>query len=89
MASASKHAASLIPLVLLEHCQNNTGLTFLLIAPFILGMNGPRPSTWVFLCDLPSLATDTKVRFLGWYVLPNGYMLGMHLTLTLACGNMM
>ena len=36
---------------------------------FILGMNGPRPSTWTFLCDLPSLATDTKVRFLGWYVL--------------------
>ncbi|KAF3394493.1 hypothetical protein F1880_005296 [Penicillium rolfsii] len=28
-------------------------------------MNGPRPSNWVFLCDLPSLPTDYKVRFLG------------------------
>ncbi|KAF7716287.1 Uncharacterized protein PECH_005044 [Penicillium ucsense] len=28
-------------------------------------MNGPRPSIRVFLCDLPSLRTDTKVRFLG------------------------
>ncbi|OOQ82400.1 hypothetical protein PEBR_39187 [Penicillium brasilianum] len=28
-------------------------------------MNGPRASIRVFLCDLPALATDTKVRFLG------------------------
>lgn len=42
-------------------------------------MNGPRPSTWVFLCDLPSLAMDTKVRFLGWYVLAM-YMYDEYLT---------
>lgn len=46
-------------------------------------MNGPRPSTRVFLCDLPSLATDTKVRFLGWYVQAM-VMLGIHLTLTVS-----
>ncbi|CAI7652039.1 unnamed protein product [Penicillium bialowiezense] len=28
-------------------------------------MNGPRPSTRVFLSDLSSLQTDTKIRFLG------------------------
>lgn len=34
----------------------------------ILGMNGPRPSTRAFLCDLPCLPADAKIRFLGWYV---------------------
>ncbi|KAJ5536994.1 hypothetical protein N7513_010180 [Penicillium frequentans] len=28
-------------------------------------MNGPRPSTRAFLCDLPCLAADSKIRFLG------------------------
>ncbi|CAG7927817.1 unnamed protein product [Penicillium olsonii] len=28
-------------------------------------MNGPRPSTRVFLSDLTTLPTDTKIRFLG------------------------
>ncbi|KAJ5948595.1 hypothetical protein N7454_001902 [Penicillium verhagenii] len=28
-------------------------------------MNGPRPSTRTFLCDLPCLAADSKIRFLG------------------------
>ncbi|KAJ5585124.1 uncharacterized protein N7459_004924 [Penicillium hispanicum] len=28
-------------------------------------MNGPRPSTRAFLYDLPSLPSDTKIRFLG------------------------
>lgn len=31
-------------------------------------MSGPRPSTRAFLCDLPCLPADTKIRFLGWYV---------------------
>ncbi|KAJ5157417.1 uncharacterized protein N7482_008517 [Penicillium canariense] len=28
-------------------------------------MNGPRPSTRAFLCDLSSLPADSKIRFLG------------------------
>ncbi|KAJ5172140.1 hypothetical protein N7492_004733 [Penicillium capsulatum] len=28
-------------------------------------MNGPRPSTRAFLCDLPCLPVDAKIRFLG------------------------
>ncbi|KAJ5257116.1 hypothetical protein N7478_013220 [Penicillium angulare] len=28
-------------------------------------MNGPRPSTRAFLCDLPQLPADSKIRFLG------------------------
>ncbi|KAJ5679086.1 hypothetical protein N7462_007330 [Penicillium macrosclerotiorum] len=37
------------------------------LASFIssLGMNGPRPSTRAFLCDLPCLPADSKIRFLG------------------------
>lgn len=34
----------------------------------IPGMSGPRPSTRAFLCDLPCLSADSKVRFLGWCV---------------------
>ena len=33
------------------------------------GMNGPRASKRVFLYELSCLPADTKVRFLGWYVL--------------------
>ncbi|KAJ5908948.1 hypothetical protein N7495_001630 [Penicillium taxi] len=28
-------------------------------------MNGPRPSTFAFLCDLPYLPADSKIRVLG------------------------
>lgn len=31
-------------------------------------MSAPRPSTRAFLCDLPCLPADSKVRFLGWCV---------------------
>ncbi|KGO76479.1 Telomere length regulation/capping, TEN1 [Penicillium italicum] len=33
-------------------------------------MNGPRPSTRVFLSDLSSLQTDSKIRFLGCKIAP-------------------
>lgn len=59
--------------------QSKTEVFQILDLPFIPGMNGPRASIRVFLCDLRSLATDTKVRFLGWYV-RGTYMYGIHLT---------
>jgi Telomere capping, CST complex subunit len=34
-------------------------------------MNGPRPTTRVFLSELPSLPLHSKVRFLGWWALPS------------------
>ncbi|KAI2788649.1 hypothetical protein POX_e06670 [Penicillium oxalicum] len=44
-------------------------------------MNGPRPSIRAFLCDLPSLKTDTKVRFLGCvrqYLISTGHLILEH-----------
>ncbi|KAJ5294799.1 hypothetical protein N7508_009620 [Penicillium antarcticum] len=44
-------------------------------------MNGPRPSTRVFLSDLSSLQADSKVRFLGCvrhYTITTGYLVLEH-----------
>ncbi|KAJ5959764.1 uncharacterized protein N7479_006914 [Penicillium vulpinum] len=44
-------------------------------------MNGPRPSTRVFLSDLASLQADSKIRFLGCvthYTITTGYLILEH-----------
>ncbi|KAJ5748170.1 uncharacterized protein N7511_009866 [Penicillium nucicola] len=44
-------------------------------------MNGPRPSTRVFLSDLSSLQADSKVRFLGCvrnYIITTGHLVLEH-----------
>ncbi|OQE47335.1 hypothetical protein PENCOP_c001G01460 [Penicillium coprophilum] len=44
-------------------------------------MNGPRPSTRVFLSDLPSLQADSKIRFLGCvtsYTISTGHLILEH-----------
>ncbi|CDM35104.1 hypothetical protein DTO013E5_3016 [Penicillium roqueforti] len=44
-------------------------------------MNGPRPSTRVFLSDLSSLQADSKVRFLGcvlYYNIKTGHLILEH-----------